>query len=495
MYIYMLWMRYLKSRRQAYICVVCVMLGVATLIVVNSVMSGFSTKLRQSLHNLQSDIVIESTDPMYGFPITTDAMMSHIQNSPVGDHVKAMAPTIETFAIMQYRINGRSYPRLIHLVGVDPKFQSQLAGFSENLMQPERRTNPSFELDPTARLQWEMAHPPLQPMDLLKLPPAPAPAQPDANQVELPALPGVPSKPQKKLEDLPPIDPTPFVQNKPHGIIMGSALASYREPAKDGVEAHDEFVLNRGDSVTIYTLGCEEFEPIWDEFVICDFIQTGMSDFDSSTVFVSLDRLQRLRTMNGRSNTLQMRLKDPNEIKYVKEMLQKIFPPSDFRVSTWEDKQGVLLAAISVERGILNLLLFMIIGVAGFGILAIFSMIVTEKTRDIGILKSLGASGRGVWSIFLGYGLLLGLVGAGLGTVLGLLITANINGLEQWISRNTGQELFPRDVYYFKEIPTNVNAWQVLMIVAGAVFIAVIFSILPARKAARLKPVESLRFE
>ena len=88
-------------------------------------------------------------------------------------------------------------------------------------------------------------------------------------------------------------------------------------------------------------------------------------------------------------------------------------------VQTWEDKQGPLLAAIAVERGILNVLLFMIVGVAGFGILAIFSMIVVEKTRDIGILKALGASNRGVMGIFLGYGLLLGVVGAGLGTIAG----------------------------------------------------------------------------
>ena len=92
-------------------------------------------------------------------------------------------------------------------------------------------------------------------------------------------------------------------------------------------------------------------------------------------------------------------------------------------MQTWEEKQGPLLAAIAIEQGILNVLLFLIVAVAGFGILAIFTMIVVEKTRDIGILKALGASNRGVMKIFLGYGLLLGVVGAGLGTALGLTIT------------------------------------------------------------------------
>src|SRR5579871_3134672 len=101
MYIYMLWLRYLKARRQAYICVICVMLGVATLIVVNSVMSGFSTKLRDALHNLQSDIVIEATDQIAGFPETTEVMMDRIRHSSASEHIRAMAPSVELFALMQ----------------------------------------------------------------------------------------------------------------------------------------------------------------------------------------------------------------------------------------------------------------------------------------------------------------------------------------------------------------------------------------------------------
>jgi lipoprotein-releasing system permease protein len=153
------------------------------------------------------------------------------------------------------------------------------------------------------------------------------------------------------------------------------------------------------------------------------------------------------------------------------------------------------LAAIDVERGILNLLLFMIVGVAGFGILAIFSMIVVEKTRDIGIMKSLGASNRGIMSIFLGYGLLLGTIGSLGGTILGVLITRNINAIEHWLSRLTRQEIFPRSVYYFDEIPTNLENGNITLIDIGAIGIAVFFSILPAIRAARLNPVKALRYD
>src|SRR5262249_30809464 len=158
------------------------------------------------------------------------------------------------------------------------------------------------------------------------------------------------------------------------------------------------------DTINILSIGVgkRDIEPIYSPFVVAGFIKTEMAEYDSNFVFVPLDYLQQLRGTPGRSTAIQIKLKDYAQAKFVVEELKKAFPDSyTFNVVTWEQKQGALLSAIDVERGILNLLLFLIIGVAGFSILAIFSMIVVEKTRDIGILKSLGASNRGVMSIFL----------------------------------------------------------------------------------------------
>jgi lipoprotein-releasing system permease protein len=213
-------------------------------------------------------------------------------------------------------------------------------------------------------------------------------------------------------------------------------------------------------------------------------------------VFVPLEYLQTLRGTPGRSTHIQIKLKDFAKAKFVTEELRKVFPDSyTFQIQTWEQKQGALLAAIDIERGILNLLLFLIIGVAGFSILAIFSMIVAEKTRDIGILKSLGASNRGIMTIFLAYGFLLGFVGSLCGTGLGLAITFNINEIETWLSKATGTQIFDRSVYYFDKIPVNVQSWNILLLNTGAIGIAVMFSVLPALRAALLNPVKALRFE
>jgi lipoprotein-releasing system permease protein len=263
----------------------------------------------------------------------------------------------------------------------------------------------------------------------------------------------------------------------------------------------DQPVLEPGDDVTLLTYGASGTKPASATFVVADYFRAEMSEYDSSFVYVDIRDLQRIRGMGDHPSALQVKLKDDvsGDSERVRTeivpALQELLPRPESRVHSWEQLQGPLLAAIDIERGILNILLFLIVGVAGFGVLAIFSMIVSEKYRDIGILKSLGASNRGVMSIFLGYGLLLGVIGCGLGTLAGLWITHHVNEIEGWVTYLSGKPVFDRSVYYFDKIPVNVEPASVVYVNLGATAIAVLFSVLPALRAARLQPVRALRFE
>ena len=201
--------------------------------------------------------------------------------------------------------------------------------------------------------------------------------------------------------------------------------------------------------------------------------------------------------MEDRVTSIQIKLKDYRDAKeVVKALARRCSRDACIDVQTWEDKQGPLLAAIAIEKGILNVLLFMIIGVAGFGILAIFSMIVVEKTRDIGILKALGASNGGVMKIFLGYGLLLGIVGAGLGTVLGLTLTININEIEKFLTQDHRAGILrPQRLLFRPDSDRHPAARAWCWSTSARSAIAVIFSVLPALRAAMLHPVRALRYE
>jgi lipoprotein-releasing system permease protein len=469
MYKLLLCWRYLLTRYLALACIISVMLGVATLIVVNSVMSGFSTKLRNRLHGLLSDIVIESNG-MEGFTGPAQKM-AKIRSVPyLKDCIEAMSATMEVFAMLQFHYpNGERVTRLVKLIGIDPKTRGEVGGFKEHLLNQKNSAEASFAIpehvkeryqNEQLRLHWQA------------------------------------QREQQVLDDegRPPPMPTPLKISVPCGVIIGNLLASFRERGENG-DTVDKYLLQEGQEVILTTVGGQKMTPVFDNFVVVDYFKSEMSEYDSQYVFVPLDYLQQLRTMPDRVTSIQIKLKNYDEdAKTVVETLQMLFP-AGLRVETWEQKQGPLLHAIAIEKGILNVLLFLIIGVAGFGILAIFTMIVAEKTRDIGILKALGASNWGVLKIFVSYGFLLGVVGAWLGTLLGVSLTNNINEVEKFLSNLTGHEIFDRSVYYFNEIPTDIQFWMVAGVNIGAVGIAVLFSVLPAMRAALLHPVRALRYE
>jgi lipoprotein-releasing system permease protein len=448
------------------------MLGVATLVVVNSVMAGFSSKLKDRFHGIMSDMIVESPSNN-GFPEDTDVIVAKIRNSPANEYIEAMSPTIEVFGIVTYDvlINGSPEQVIVpvKVVGIDPAGRDSVGSFGEYLRQDDRKKHPSFELTPEALKRWQHS---------IARPPEPGPPIP------------LPSDPPEPVP--PPADPP-----KPVGAIPGYGITHFRYTDPATKQPVEKEILPQGSAIKIATLGAgkQQMEPVYSNFVVVDSIKTEMTEYDGRYVYVPLEYLQRLRAMGNRVTHIQIKLKDYKDAPLVEAELRKLFSDQyAYQINTWEQKQDSLLKAVDIERGLLNLLLFMIVGVAGFCILAIFSTIVREKTRDIGILKSLGASSRGVMQIFLGYGLLLGVIGAGLGTISGLLITYNINPIEHLLFQLTGVGFAP-DVYYFDKIPTDVEPMTVTLVNAGAIVIAVAFSVWPAVRAAWMRPVQALRYE
>src|SRR5262245_30096710 len=259
--------RYLKSRYLALACIVSIMLGVATLIVVNSVMSGFSTKLKERLHGLLSDVLIDATTHD-GFA-DYKHKMEVIRRSPIGDKIEAMCPTLESFALVQFRLaNGEWVTKPVRLIGIDPESRSAIGGFKEYLLNPENQKAPSFKLTAEAQERYDRA---------LKRFQREVEWERQQNQLDgqAPVAP-----PMATPESKPPMPP---------GIILGHALASYRKKGAnaDG-SARDEYMLHPGDGLVVITYkGAGKLEPVRPQnYVVCDYFKSGMSEYDANLVFV-----------------------------------------------------------------------------------------------------------------------------------------------------------------------------------------------------------------
>lgn len=507
MYKLLLCWRYLRTRYIALASIISVTLGVATMIVVNSVMAGFTSEMQSRIHNILSDVVVEAHS-LDGFP-DPQQHMNEIRRL-AGPYIAAMTPTTVVPAMLNIEAHGQWITRQVTLIGIDPATAPAVSSVGQYLQHPANRQQLSFELrdggydtrdhqaggEAVARPELQSAGWPLRRWHADREKALRAAARGDRAAADAVVRPTRPDpfaarQPEPEGEEFDP------AQEAHTGLILGIAIPSFR-----GHDGRDHFLTLPGQDVkiTVPTAG-QQPKASTAFFTIVDLYESKMSEYDSTFVFAPMRRVQELRGMidptSGVANVtaIQIKLKDERDGETVRDLLRKAFAPGFYNVQTWRDKQGPLLAAVEMETAILNVLLFLIIAVAGFGILAIFFMIVLEKTRDIGILKSLGAPARGVAGIFLGYGLSLGLVGSGVGMTLGLLFVAYINQIADGLAWLTGRKVFDPAIYYFQKIPTIVEPFTVAWIVAGALAIAVSASVLPALRAATLHPVEALRYE
>lgn len=522
MYKLLLAWRYLRTRYIALASIVSVTLGVATLIVVNSVMAGFTREMHIRLHGILADVIFESHS-MDGFA-NLEYYLAEIRKE-AGDDLQGITSAVHVPAMLNIPLRGTWITRQVSLIGVDDQTYAEVSDFREYLIHAENRRQLSFllheegygdkshPLPPSGwkyrRLRVEYERQLLEQQEELRRAEAAKTVQ-QADAAVATVGEQIPPPPVGLPIPENPLGPQPsesaiFDEAKEQytGVILGISIASVKQRNREG-KVQDYYLCRPGDDVKItFPSAGTPPKAVSDTFTVVDFYESKMSEYDSSFAFVPIRRIQEMRGMidpvsgAGAVTTIQLRLRPGADLSAVRDRLRARFPAEEhpFRIQTWRDMQGPLLAAVQLETTLLNILLFLIIAVAGFGILATFFMIVVEKTKDIGILKALGASSRGVMSIFLSYGLSLGAVGSGVGVIGGLLFVAYINEIAKVIELITGHEVFDPTVYYFQRIPTIVDPLTILGVVIGAVLIAVLASVLPALRAARLHPVQALRYE
>jgi lipoprotein-releasing system permease protein len=165
------------------------------------------------------------------------------------------------------------------------------------------------------------------------------------------------------------------------------------------------------------------------------------------------------------------------------------------QVRTWEDLNATMINAVKKETGLVLFIFGIVSFTSVFLVLAIFWSMISEKTKDIGILRALGASTTGVAWLWIRYGTAIGLIGAVLGTGAGYLVVTNINTIHDWIGRTFGLVIWDPRTYYFIEIPSEVEPDKAIMVFIVGVLTCVLGSLIPAFRSARMDPVKALRFE
>ena len=230
------------------------------------------------------------------------------------------------------------------------------------------------------------------------------------------------------------------------------------------------------------------------QFTVVGTFAVGHYEIDSTLALIHMADAQRLYMLGDRVSGVRLRLKDLFRAQKVAYDLARTLPP-DVMVVDWTRMNATYFRAVDLEKRMMSLLLFFIIAIAAFNLVSSLFMVVKEKTADIAILRTLGASPGGVMKIFITQGTIIGVVGVAFGIVFGILGALNVSDIVGFVERVFGFKFLPSDVYQISDLPSELHYEDVIVTALVSLVLSLIATVYPSWRASKVNPAEALRYE
>ncbi len=288
---------------------------------------------------------------------------------------------------------------------------------------------------------------------------------------------------------------TIVANNIKHGSIVGFDSG---EGVAIGSRMAENLGLVLGDTITLISPDGDVTPigttPRMKGYPVTAIFEVGMSEYDSSIIYMPFSEAQLYFNMEGRAQTIEIYVDDPDNVDALKPKVEAAAQRQIF-LTDWRQRNQTFFSALQVERNVMFMILTLIVLVAALNIISGLIMLVKDKGHDIAILRTMGASRGAVLRIFLMTGAAIGVAGTVAGVVLGIVICLNVERIREFFSWISGTVLFNPELYFLSQLPAKMDFSETFSVVLMALVLSFIATVFPAWRAARLDPVEALRYE